>query len=698
MMAMFGEQSRARIGTTPARLATALTKAATVAGPPLLFGLRFWASICLALYVAFWLELDNAYWAGITAALVHQPQLGASLRKARFYLIGTLLGAVIAVVLAGLFPQDPAIFLTALALVGAGSAFFAALLHNFASFAAILTGITVAIIAGNTLGATGGLNGDVFTLAVTRASEISIGIACSGVLLVVTDLGGARKRLSGLFATLLAEITAGFTGTLAVAGADMSQSTRRDLVRRTIALDPAIDQAIGESFVLRARFPVLHRAFHSLLAVLSSWRAVSVRLARQSNDMRSNDMARQEARAILDDITPELHSALESGMPTRWLADPVRLRKIAETTMQTLSAAPAATPSLRLLADQTASVLAGAVDVLNALALLTGADLRAGRPRAGRLQVPDWLPAFVDAGRAFVAIAAVSLFWIVTAWPNGTSAMLLVTVVVLFFAPRGNQAAKISTSYMVGVAIACVFAAIIHFAVLPGVESFAALSIVIGLYLVPVGALISPQRQSATLTAMATGGGVFFLLLLAPANQMTYDTSQFYNTAIAVLAGCAAATVSFHLLPPLSSAFRTRRLLALTLRDLRRLATGSLPRTADDWEGLVYSRLAVFPDSARPLQRAQLIAALFIGTEIIRLRAIVPPLGLGAELTAALAALAQGNSAAATVQLAFIDRRLAGLADQESPPPLALRARSSILALCDALTQYAPHFDAGATA
>ena len=30
------------------------------AGPPLLFGLRLWASVCLALYVAFWLELDNA--------------------------------------------------------------------------------------------------------------------------------------------------------------------------------------------------------------------------------------------------------------------------------------------------------------------------------------------------------------------------------------------------------------------------------------------------------------------------------------------------------------------------------------------------------------------------------------------------------------------------------------------------------------
>src|SRR5262249_10728169 len=33
------------------------------AAPALLFGLRLWAAVSLALYVAFWLELDNAYWA-----------------------------------------------------------------------------------------------------------------------------------------------------------------------------------------------------------------------------------------------------------------------------------------------------------------------------------------------------------------------------------------------------------------------------------------------------------------------------------------------------------------------------------------------------------------------------------------------------------------------------------------------------------
>src|SRR5438128_10815118 len=99
--------------------------AATAAGPPLLFGLRLWASVCLALYVAFWLELDNAFWAGTSAAVVCQPRLGASLRKGWFRMIGTVVGAVAIVVLTACFPQDRGTFMVSLALWGAACALVA---------------------------------------------------------------------------------------------------------------------------------------------------------------------------------------------------------------------------------------------------------------------------------------------------------------------------------------------------------------------------------------------------------------------------------------------------------------------------------------------------------------------------------------------------------------------------------------------
>ena len=217
--------------------------------PPLLFGLRLWASVCLALYVAFWLELDNAYWAGTTAAIVCQPHLGASLRKGWFRMIGTVVGAIAIVVMTACFPQNRAAFFVTLALWGAGCALVATLLRNFAAYAAALAGYTAAIIASDQLGATGGLNGQAFMLAVTRASEICIGIVCAGIVLAGTDLGGARRRLATLFGTITAEISGRFIDTLATAGVEFerTQTVRRELTRRVIALDPAIDEAFGES-------------------------------------------------------------------------------------------------------------------------------------------------------------------------------------------------------------------------------------------------------------------------------------------------------------------------------------------------------------------------------------------------------------------------------------------------------------------
>ena len=654
-------------------------------GPPLLFGLRLWASVCLALYVAFWLELENAYWAGTTAAIVCQPHLGASLRKGWFRMIGTVVGAVAIVVLTACFPQDRAPFLVGLALWGAGCALVATLLRNFASYSAALAGYTAAIIASDQLGAVGGLNGQAFLLAVYRASEICIGIVCAGVILAGTDLGGARRRLATLFAALSAEITGRFTGTLLLAGPELpdTQPVRRELVRRVIALDPVIDEALGESSQLRYHSPVLQTAVEGLLATLAGWRSVAVHLVRLPHEQ-----ARQEASAVLQAVPQELRSAPLQGEPARWMADPVGLRRSCEAAVRSLISLPARTPSLRLLADQTAEMLAGISHALNGLALLLADPARpVPRRRGVRLHVPDWLPSLVNAGRAFVVIGAAALFWIITEWPNGAGAMTFAAIGVILFAPRADQAYATAMGFMVGTSLAAGLAAIIAFAVLPNTETFVAFGLAIGLVLVPAGAGIAQPWQTPMFTAVAAN----FVPLLQPANPMSYDTGQFYNAALAIVAGIGAATLSFRLIPPLSPAFRTRRLLALTLRDLRRLATGPIPRTPDDWEGRVYGRLSVLPDEAQPLQRSQLLVALSVGAEIIQLRHAARRLNLGSDLDAALDAVARGDSAIATARLARLDAALAA-----RPSAAALRARGSILALAEALTQHSAYFDTGA--
>jgi uncharacterized membrane protein YccC len=671
-----------------------LTDTLTAVGAPLLFGLRLWASVCLALFVAFWLELDNPFWAGTSAAIVCLPQVGASLRKARYRMIGTVVGAVTIVVLTAWFPQDRIGFLLGLALWGGICAFAATVFRNFASYSAALAGYTAAIIAADVLGATGGPSSGVFMDAVTRASEICIGIACAGIVLAGTEFGGAQQRLAALLAAVSAEIGTRFASSLALAGSgsfDGQQPVRRDLIRQIIALDPVMDQAIGESSKLLYYLPVLEAAIDGLAAALAAWRGVVTRLTRLPPDA-----ARQEAGSVLCSIHEELRSALREGETTPWMADPSDMHRCCDAAVRSLIAIPASTPSQRLIADQTANVLAGFAAVLDGLALLVAAPARPRTLRRGvRLHVPDWLPLFVNAGRAFVAIGAVELFWVATAWPNGTTVIVLVAVVILLLSPRADEAYLGAMVLTIGVGIAIPIVATVEFAVLPRLSTFPAFCVAIGAVLIPVGAGMAQSGQPA-LSAVSGAIALVFVPVLAPTNQMSYDTAQFYNSALAIFTGCGVALLSFRLLPPLSPALRTKRLLGLTLRDVRRLATYPLERLRDDWEDRIFGRLGVVPDAAEPLQRAQLLTALSVGREIIELRRAVPHAGLKLPLDSALEAFAQGNSTAAFAQFKRLDQLLASVSESDAENLVTLRERGRILLICDALVDHAAYFDSEA--
>jgi hypothetical protein len=298
-----------------------LRQAVNAYAPPLLFGIRLWASVCLALYVAFYLELNDAFWAGISAGVVCQPQLGSSLRKGWFRMVGTVVGGIAIVTLTALWPQDRLMFLLGLALWGSASAFAATQLRNFAGYAAALAGYTAAIIAGDQLGATGGLNGHAFTLAVSRVSEICIGIVSAGIVLAITDLGGARRRLAELMADLVAGIMRGYTHTLAMPAQDFpkTQPVRRDFVRRIIALDPIIDQTIGESSQIRYHTPVLQQAVDGLFSAMSAWRAAANHLVRLPSDP-----ALIQTTPILRLLPPQPQLAPDRDDPRRWMANPTR--------------------------------------------------------------------------------------------------------------------------------------------------------------------------------------------------------------------------------------------------------------------------------------------------------------------------------------------------------------------------------------
>ncbi|MBV8745913.1 MAG: FUSC family protein, partial [Xanthobacteraceae bacterium] len=551
---------------------------ARAAQRPLLFGLRLWASVCLASFLAFWLQLDSPTWAATTAAITCQPSLGATLRKASFRMVGTIVGAIAIVIITICFPQDRVGFLLALTLWGSACGFVATILQNFASYAAALAGYTAAIVAMYQLGSTGGASGDVLMLAIDRASEICVGIVCAGVVLAGTDFGGARRELATKIASLTAAVANGLTATLITPKSQFleTQLVRRQLVRDVAALSPIIDQAIGESSELRARSRVLQAAVNGLFTAIASWRISAEHLHELSDDA-----CERAATAVLPGIPDHFRCGQREGEAAMgWAADPLALRHCARDTAFNLMRLPAQTPSERLLADQAAHAMLGLAHAFNGLAFVDDPRRADELPRTAKLHVPDWLPPWINAGRIFVTMGLAQLFWIITTWPNGVSAITFAAVIVILFSPHDEQAYPMARSFFYGMILIAIIAAVIDFILLPKMQTFVGFSLALGLALVPLGALAAQPWNSAMFMVMAFN----LSPLLGIRNVMVYDASQFFNSAIGIIVGTGFAALIIRLIPPLSQAERTRRLLALTLRDLQRLADRTRTVGLRDWQ------------------------------------------------------------------------------------------------------------------
>ncbi len=277
---------------------------------PLEYGLRFWISVSTALFVAFFLQLNEPFWAGTSAAVACLPQVGPSLRKGWLRLIGTGIGAVVGVLLAACFAQNRPAFFIALAGWGAVSAFSTTLLRNYSSYAAALMGYTAAIVAGGALGDTGGVHADtVFQLAVWRFTEICVGIVCAGVIRILTDRGDAEQRLAKAIGDLVPDMLQRFHDALATDMRDgtSTQALRREFIKRTIALEPIMEQAMGESSRIRFSSPLLQRMTDGLFSVLAGWRAVEIHILRLPDEERRR--ALQAVLPVFSQVEADLSQA-----------------------------------------------------------------------------------------------------------------------------------------------------------------------------------------------------------------------------------------------------------------------------------------------------------------------------------------------------------------------------------------------------
>src|SRR3981189_127724 len=92
----------------PMPLVQSVRRPVTIAGFPLstwAFALRIWTAMMVALYAAFWLQLESASSAAVTVAILALQTRGQAYQKAVYRALATIIGVIASIVIAALFAQ-----------------------------------------------------------------------------------------------------------------------------------------------------------------------------------------------------------------------------------------------------------------------------------------------------------------------------------------------------------------------------------------------------------------------------------------------------------------------------------------------------------------------------------------------------------------------------------------------------------------
>ncbi|HQT66218.1 MAG: hypothetical protein B7Z78_06005 [Rhodospirillales bacterium 20-60-12] len=647
--------------------------------PVSLYVARTVLAMLLALYAAFLLQLPSPSSAAITVMIVANPARGAIISKAVWRIFGTVVGAVVSVILIGCFPQSSMLFLAFYALWLGFCVFLSNMFRHFRGYAAVLAGYTVAIIAFGTLDNPT----NVIILALSRVAVVVLGVIVSAVVTMVFQPGLTSEAVlvRGMAAVrgvahLISEHAIGMDET------DF-QSQRSALAASIEQLDETVEFAGAESFDVSVHAPSLRRGFAALYAALVTIAPTGVSLSRL--DTESGPASPVTA------LAERAHGLLRRIADTQ-ATDPQTLADL-QTDMRALLIEIA-----RLVEQQTdatrvarlARLEQGVKNLLDCVGVL--ASWRAGEPPLLSQRQPpsfrDYAVAWRNALRAMIACMLAGIFWYVTAWSVGAFLPLFVGVIAALLSGAPSAAAA-SVQFAKGVIISVFVAFIVGYLILPHVTAFVLLALIIA----PILAAGVYASTKPAYALVAFGFVVFFITQINLTNQMTYNIAAFLNTAAVVVFASGIGALCFRVLLPPDPARDARGLIRDIRRAVQGLARGAHPEYAADllgWQVRVNQRIQrlFLRLQYNPAIRARAIgdcgALLIIAQEILHIRQAIAMLHLTADEAAQshelLTRLTRLDHASLVEESALQACAALSAAGEPSPAHLRLAARFRTIA------------------
>src|SRR3984957_10120522 len=523
---------------------------------------EIWVALAVSYYIAFILELNSAASVGTGLLILVGPTQGMVLSKAIYRVAGTLFGAVAAIILTSLFPQDRTMLIAVFSVYMACLVAIATLLRDFRAYGCVLAGYTVALISIIYVDAPIAA----FTAMLDRVAVILLDVlALAFVSAIFTTAESARS--------LQSKLRLATKDIVAMAMATLDQRLPRDpsqcvaMSARLMPLRSEISFATPELPDGWARAKAARSALLGLFEAISAIQAVGLGLRNMS-----------AASSTVDDAISIMRAAIVSQHPEKRIAD-------LDALMHQAMEAEALSIDEAFVLDRCKFMIKVFRDIRDGLL-----SNRVGRLPRRFVSLPvhqDYLAAVLNGLRVGLAVGIAGLLAVLSGLP-GANQMILSTVVFVSLGSVMHDPMAMGRAALLMTPAVVVTGTIYSFLIFPNISDYPLFIISLAPIVTITCWLIKTSKGPIGIIY-----GVQSLLLISPANVQTLDPTTFVDTAAYLVAGSLCIFFSLLLIVPVDPALRRVRLALAVGRTLRRALADenslNQPRAS-----LYYDRLSQF--------------------------------------------------------------------------------------------------------
>lgn len=587
----------------------------------IIFACKTFVAGMLALFISFELDLINPMWSIGTVLIIANPYSGMVSSKCVYRLVGTVVGAMIALLLTPHFINTPWLFTIVLSL-WVGFALYVSLLDRTPrSYVFMLAGYSTAMIVYNAIIYIDVYN--IFDIALARVLEISIGVIATAVVsatVLPVHVGAMIKQRVN---KTLSDLESTFRNLMSVQASSDDDTQILSVITRDASDIHALAVHLAyEKGELNGMTKPLQEMLHQVSLVVANLVALSQRVKQLEKMQMSNlaphlDLILQHSLAFLKQDRLLKPSDLQ-GLPSSFEQDFAELMVLATSEQQIVLAA------LKM-------------DVRHFIANILAVKLIWQQIQQGNKDIPVEITAIttkypslhrdhgiaVRGGISAVLITfIVTGAWILSGWKAGFMMAQMGAVTACILTALDNPV-PVLRIFIWGSIFSAGLVFLYAFGIFPHVTHFWQLALV----LFPMFLVAVTMMANQMLMPIGMVLGINTMMGLNLHNQYTMDAVSYLDSSFAMILGVLVSLIVIDLVRAVSPDTSATRILALHYQAMRQALSMSYGsdfkihlRSMLDRVGILNTKLVQNPEIKTAIQNALIESSSIV--DLVRLQEI----------------------------------------------------------------------------